>query len=44
MLERSDQAARLTVNGAKLDQAASLEKQRVRSPMAGLVSEVRVNP
>jgi multidrug resistance efflux pump len=42
MLERSVQAAKLTVNGAKLARAASLEKQWVRSPMSGLVSEVRV--
>jgi membrane-bound metal-dependent hydrolase YbcI (DUF457 family) len=41
-LERSVQAAKLTVNGVKLARAASLEKQWVRSPMAGLVSEVRV--
>lgn len=41
-LERSVQAAKLTVNGVKLARAASLEEQWVRSPMAGLVSEVRV--
>jgi membrane-bound metal-dependent hydrolase YbcI (DUF457 family) len=41
-LERSVQAAKLTVSGAELARAASLEKQWVRSPMAGLVSEVRV--
>jgi membrane-bound metal-dependent hydrolase YbcI (DUF457 family) len=41
-LERSVQAAKLTVNGVKLARAASLEKQWVRSPMAGLASEVRV--
>jgi membrane-bound metal-dependent hydrolase YbcI (DUF457 family) len=41
-LERSVQAAKLMVNGAKLSRASVLEKQWVRSPMAGLVSEVRV--
>jgi membrane-bound metal-dependent hydrolase YbcI (DUF457 family)/biotin carboxyl carrier protein len=41
-LERSVQAAKLTVNGAKSARVAGLEKQWVRSPMAGLVSEVRV--
>ena len=41
-LERSVQAGKLTVNGVKLARAASLEKQWVRSPMAGLVAEVRV--
>ena len=41
-LERSVQAAKLSVNGAKLARAASLEKQWVRSPMAGLVSDIRV--
>jgi multidrug resistance efflux pump len=41
-LEQSVQAAKLKVNGAKLARAASLEKQWVRSPIAGLVSEVRV--
>ncbi len=41
-LEHSVQAAKLSINGAKLARAASLEKQWVRSPLAGLVSEVRV--
>jgi multidrug resistance efflux pump len=35
-LERSVQAAKLTVNGAKLARAATLEKQWVRSPMTGV--------
>ena len=41
-LERSVQAAKLTVNGAKSARALVLEKQWVRSPLSGLVSQVRV--
>jgi hypothetical protein len=41
-LERSVQAAKLSVDGTRLARASVLEKQWVRSPMAGLVSAVRV--
>ena len=41
-LKRSVQAAKLTVNGAKSARALVLEKQWVRSPLSGLVSQVRV--
>jgi hypothetical protein len=34
-LERSVQAAKRSINGAKVARAGSLEKQSVRSPMAG---------
>jgi hypothetical protein len=43
-LERSVQATKLSVNGAKLARTSVLEKQWVRSPMAELVSDVRVKP
>jgi membrane-bound metal-dependent hydrolase YbcI (DUF457 family)/biotin carboxyl carrier protein len=41
-LERQAQQAKLTIQGAKSSKAATLEKQWVKSPIAGLVSEVKV--
>jgi multidrug resistance efflux pump len=41
-LERQSQQAKLTIQGAKSSKAATLEKQWVKSPIAGLVSEVKV--
>ena len=41
-LERAVQQANLTVKGARAARSAVLERQWVRSPLAGFVSEVRV--
>jgi hypothetical protein len=41
-LERRVQEANLTVKGARAAKGVILEKQWLRSPLAGLVSDVRV--
>jgi hypothetical protein len=41
-LERRAQEANLTVKGAQAAKGVILEKQWLRSPLAGLVSDVRV--
>jgi hypothetical protein len=41
-LERRMQEANLTVKGARAAKEVILEKQWLRSPLAGLVSDVRV--
>jgi membrane-bound metal-dependent hydrolase YbcI (DUF457 family) len=41
-LERQAQQAKLTIQGARASKASTLEKQWVKSPIAGLVSEVKV--